>query len=86
MPIKHAAIKHQRQTKKRTAKNRLDKASVKNVVKSVRKAIGLKDKTKAAEALRKAVKALDQSAQKKVITKNKAARLKSRLAHQVNKL
>ena len=86
MPNKHSAIKHLRQATKRTEQNRQTKAAVKTVVKNVRKAIVLKDKAKAADALKKAIKALDQSAQKKVITKNKAARLKSRLTLQVNKI
>jgi small subunit ribosomal protein S20 len=86
MPIKHAAFKHLRQTKKRTINNKKAKASLKALVKSVRLAITGSDKKKAAEALGKAIKALDKAAQKKIIKKNKAARLKSRLARQVNAL
>lgn len=86
MPIKHAAAKHLRQTIKRTAFNKKIKAQIKSLVKQVRKAFVLKDKNKAAEALKQATRALDKAAQKKIIKKNKAARLKSRLSRQVRAL
>ena len=86
MPIKHAAIKHMRQTKKRTDINRQIKESVKSAVKAVRKAILAKDKKAGLEAYAKAATTLDKAARKKIIAKNKAARLKSRLGQQVNTL
>ena len=86
MPIKHAAFKHLRQTKKRTTQNKKAKDSLKSLVKAVRKAIVQKDTAKAAEALKKAVRALDKAAQKHVIKKNRASRLKSRLSRQVSSL
>lgn len=86
MPIKHAAFKHLRQTKKRTIQNKKAKDNLKSLVKAVRKAIVQKDKTKAAEALKKAVRALDKAAQKQVIKKNRASRLKSRLSRQASSL
>ena len=86
MPIKKSAIKHLRQTKKRTVLNKKAKDRLKSLVKQIRKALGIKDKNKAAEALKKAVKALDKAAQKKIIKKNKTARLKSRLTKQLNRL
>ena len=86
MPIKHAAIKHLRQTIKRTAHNKSVKNTVKKLVKSTRQAIVAKDKTKASDLFKKTVVALDKAAQKKILAKNTAARLKSRLARQVNKI
>ena len=86
MPIKKAAWKHLHQTKKRTVHNKKMKDSLKSLVKKTRQALGLKDKNKAVEALKKAVKALDKAAQKKLIKKNKASRLKSRLTKQLNAL
>jgi len=86
MPIKKAAIKHLRQTKRQTIRNKKVKDQLKYLIKQTRRALGIKDKNKAAEALKKAVKALDKAAQKKIIKKNKASRLKSRLARQLNKL
>jgi len=77
MPIKKAASKHLRQTKKLTAKNTAVKNKLKAAVKAARKAMAGKDKGKAS---------LDKTAQNKVIKKNKASRLKSRLTKQLNKL
>jgi len=86
MPIKKAAFKHLRQTKKRTTQNTAVKNKLKAVVKAARKAIAAKNKGKATETVKKAVKALDKAAQNKVIKKNKASRFKSRLTSQLNKL
>lgn len=86
MPIKHAAFKHQRQTKKKTVENKKAKSNLHNLIKSVRKSILAKDKPAAKTALNKAYIALDKAAGKKIIKKNKAARLKSRLSQQINKL
>jgi len=86
MPNKHAAIKHLRQTKKRTNHNKLVKKILKAQIKTVRKAVSLKDKTKAKEGFKKVTALLDKTAQKKIISKNTAARLKSRLSKQVNSL
>ena len=86
MPIKHAAYKHLRQTKKRTEKNRLEKSRVKDVIKKTLRAIDANDATKAAELARAAAKALDKASQHHVIKKNAAARSKSRLWKRVNAL
>ncbi len=86
MPIKKAAFKHLRQTKKRTAKNRSVKEKVRATVKATRKAILAKDKNKAAESLKKAVKVLDKASQNKVYKKNTTSRLKSRMTKQINAL
>jgi small subunit ribosomal protein S20 len=83
MPIKHAAAKHLRQTKKRTAQNKQIKKTVSSLIKAVRKAVLSKEKDKAAAAYKKAATALDKATQKRVITKNRAAHLKSRLARQL---
>jgi len=86
MPIKKAAFKHLLQTKKQTARNIKVKNQIRFLVKKTRKAFAAKDKNKAAEALKKAIKVLDKAAQKKIIKKNKASRLKSRLSKQLNQL
>ncbi|MFH0804741.1 MAG: 30S ribosomal protein S20 [Patescibacteria group bacterium] len=83
MPTKHAAIKHLRQTVRRTAQNRTAKDALKRAVKSVRTAAVAKDKAKATEALKKTIKLLDRAAHNLVIPKNRASRLKSRLSKQV---
>ncbi len=86
MPVKHASIKHLRQTKKRTARNKQITKNLKNAVKTARKILAAGDKTKANETVKKAVKILDKAAQGEYIKKNKASRLKSRLILQLNKL
>lgn len=72
MPILKSAIKKQKQDKKRTAVNTPYKLQYRAAVKKMRE-----EKTK--KALQAAFQALDKAAQKRVIHKNKAARLKSRL-------
>lgn len=66
---------------KRTERNRGIRTGIKTAIKKVVKA----EAGKTEEALREAVRALDQAAAKNLIHKNKAARKKSRLAKQVNK-
>lgn len=82
MPIKKAAFKALRQTKKRTIANRQVKLTVKKIIKET---LALKDKTKVAEALRRAYKIIDKAAKKGVIKKNAAARKKSRLVKNLKK-
>ena len=72
MPNIRAAVKHLRQTKKRTARNQKVKAGLEMVMRAARKA-ATADKVKAA------IKALDRAAQKGVIKAGNAARKKSRL-------
>ncbi|MFC1617654.1 30S ribosomal protein S20 [Patescibacteria group bacterium] len=79
MPIKKAAKKYIRKTKTRTERNTRVKNRVKKLVKQARVLIE-EGKTKEVDkALADASKALDKAAQKKVIHKNKARRLKKRL-------
>ncbi|MBI5037575.1 MAG: 30S ribosomal protein S20 [Candidatus Kerfeldbacteria bacterium] len=86
MPIKHAAFKHLRQTKKRTAQNKSVKGRLRSAMKDARAAITAKDKAKAAELVKAAVKVLDKAAQNKVVPKNTASRYKSRLMTALNKI
>lgn len=66
-------------TKKKTAKNRKIKGQFRSAIKATREAVASGEKEKAQENLKKAIRALDKAAQKKVIHKNNAARNKSRL-------
>jgi small subunit ribosomal protein S20 len=79
MPIKKSAKKYMRVTERKTEKNRKIKGQFRSAVKSVREAAAKDDLAKAREAWKKAQVALDKAAQKKVIHKNTAARIKSRL-------
>lgn len=60
------------------------KASMKTAIKNVEKAVLSKDKEKAEEALKVAIKRIDKAAQAKVTTENYKARMKSRLTKKVN--
>jgi len=72
MPILKSAIKKLKQDKKRTRVNKVYRENLRLAVKQARK-------EKSAKAVKLAYSALDKAAQQKVIHKNKAARLKSRL-------
>ena len=68
-----------RQTKKRTARNLFWKKQIKDLAKKVRKlSAGKEIEEKPEEILSAAQIVLDKAAEKGVIHKNKAARLKSR--------
>jgi len=86
MPIKRAAFKSMRQSEKHRRRNVAITTALKKAVKAVRKQVTLKDAKKAADVLRSAVKLLDRAAQKGVIKRNTAARLKSRLSTAVRKI
>ena len=73
MPITKSAKKKLRKDKKRTEKNLVLKKEYKKVIKNTRKDPSKKN-------LSKTSKVLDKAAKKGLIHKNKAARLKSRLA------
>jgi len=75
MPITKSAIKALRQSQKKRMQNLKTKRSLKDAVK----------KTKTVRELAKAQSAIDKASKKKYIHKNKAARLKSRLAKRLSK-
>ena len=72
MPILKSAIKKLKQDKKRTKVNKVYRDKLRLTVKVARK-------EKTVKSITAAYSALDKAAKKKVIHKNKAARLKSRL-------
>lgn len=79
MPIKKAGKKYIRKTRRRTTRNLQTKKKVKKLVKQARELITEGKAKEVDKAIADASKALDKAAQKKVIHKNKAARLKKRL-------
>jgi small subunit ribosomal protein S20 len=85
MPNNRNAAKAMRQANKRRLKNRSQRATLKTIMKNVRTAAGSSDNQNADAALSLAAKRLDQAASRKLIHRNKAARLKSRLSALVNK-
>ena len=86
MPIKKAAFKTLRQDKKRADRNKKIKSDIAALVRKARKAIEKKDKAKATEWLKQAIKKIDKAVQKGILKKNTAARNKSRLSKAVNAL
>lgn len=71
---------------KKSVRNNNYSASMKTAIKNVEKAILAKDKDKAGEALKVAIKKIDKAAGANVVAKNKCAREKSRLTKKVNEI
>jgi small subunit ribosomal protein S20 len=86
MPIIKAAKKYMRVTKRKTLKNNKIKGQFRSAIKTTKTAISKNEGERAQEYLKKSMKALDKAAQKKVLGKNAAARMKSRLNKQVKAL
>lgn len=80
MPITSSAKKALRQSKTRRERNIKQKDAYKDAVKMYRKLVAAKQWADAAAKLPAVYKSLDKAAKTNVITKNKAQRLKSRLA------
>ena len=70
--------------KRKINNNNVYKASLKNAIKNTEKAILAKDKEKATENLKVAIKRLDKAAQAGIVKPNYVARNKSRLTLKVN--
>lgn len=85
MPITQSAKKALRQNVTRKARNTEKKEAYKKAVKSLRKLVTGKKPADATGAVPAAFKALDKAAKTNVITKNKASRLKSRIAQAIAK-
>ncbi len=85
MPIKKSAKKYMRVTAKNTLRNNVVTGIVKGALKKTREAVSAGNLDQAKEWQKKANKALDKAAQKKVIKKNTVARKKSRLNALVKK-
>ena len=80
MPNNRNAAKAARQAEKRRLRNRIARTSLKSVLKKTRDVVAKGEAPAVAEALNDAASKLDRAATKKFIHRNKAARLKSRLA------
>lgn len=61
-------------------------ASMKTAIKNVERAVASKDKEKATDKLKVAIKAIDKAAKNGVTSKNTCARNKSRLSKKVNSM
>ena len=85
MPIKQAAIKALRQTKKRTVANRAVKEPIKDPAKKIKKFLAEKKIDDAKKIVPLFSKIVDKAGRRHVIAKNRASRLKSWAMRQVNK-
>lgn len=85
MPNSRSAKKSQRKNEARRLRNRSQRSSLRTHLKKVRTAVEDGQIDEAGELYRVASKRLDQAAAKNLIHKNKASRLKSRLAVMINK-
>jgi small subunit ribosomal protein S20 len=85
MPNSVNAKKALRQSLKRRAQNRQQRAALRTAIKKVRKAATAGDLETAQSAYQFATKKLDQAAAKNLIHKNTAARTKSRLSRLLKK-
>jgi len=81
-----SAMKAARQNERRRLRNRRIKSSTRTYLKRARLAVSVGDAAAAKAAVKQAVVALDKAAQKGVIHKNKAARVKSRLMRSLNRM
>lgn len=79
IPNTKTAKKHLRQSLKRHERNVQRKEALHRLVKQLKKAMTAGDQAKTQELLPQLMKAVDKAAQRHVIHRNKAARLKSRL-------
>ena len=80
------AKKRVRQNEKDRIHNMAFRSMYRTYIKNIVKAIAAGDKTLAEETYTKAVPVIDKMASKGIVHKNKAARHKSRLYHQVKAL
>jgi len=81
-----SAIRAIRENERRRGRNRRVRSAVRTEVKKARLALAQSDPQAAESAIQDAVVALDKAAQKGVIHRNAAARRKSRLMKQLNRL
>ena len=79
----HSAIRQQRRSVLRQAVNKKNKSGLRSQVKKLRELIENKDKESARKLLPEVFSAIDRTAKKGTIDKNKGSRLKSRLSRQV---
>ncbi|HRZ29765.1 MAG TPA: 30S ribosomal protein S20 [Candidatus Paceibacterota bacterium] len=86
MPIIKSAKKALRQSKRRNERNVAYKVKIHKIKKTIQKNVIAKEADKAKNDLKTFYKAVDKAAKRNVIHKNKANRLKSRLAKKIKSL
>ena len=86
MPNMKNAKKAVRKNCKKTVENNNFEASMRTAIRNVEKAVLNKDKEKANDTLKVAIKRIDKALAKGATTKNASARNKSRLTKKVNSM
>jgi len=85
--IRHpSAVRQHRRSVRRAAVNKRNKTALRTQVKALRQGIQAKNKEEAAKGLHQVYSTADKAAKKGAIHKKKAARLKSRLSRQAQKI
>ena len=84
MPNHKSAEKRVRQSERRRAINRHNRAKLRTSVKNLRSALAGKDNKETGALLPKTISEIDKAVQKGVLHRNAAARHKSRLTARVN--
>jgi small subunit ribosomal protein S20 len=82
----YSALKRARQTERREVINQANSSRVRSQIRAFRETLAGKDKKAAQASYRETVSVIDRAIQKGVLHSNTAARYKSRLAAQLNKL
>jgi len=86
MPVKQAAYKSLRQSRKRRKINLNKSAKIKAISKKIKKSIADNKKEEVLKLLSEAYKTIDKAAQRGTIHKKTANRKKSRLMKKINSL
>lgn len=86
MPNIQSAKKRLRSSERRRLRNKVHRGKARTAIKKARHLIEEGHLEEARQAVHAAVKTLDKAAQKGIIHENNAARRKSRLMRQLNKL
>jgi small subunit ribosomal protein S20 len=81
-----SAMKRDRQTAKRTVRNRANASQLRTALRNLRESLEKGDKAAASQTYRQTVSALDKAIQKGVVHENTASRYKSRLSARLNAL
>ena len=85
MPTQKAAFRALRKSKKNAIKNKNVIENIRYLLKQGEKLLTQKNLEKAKEFGQKSIKAIDKAAQRHIVKKNAAARMKSRLMKKLNK-
>lgn len=86
MATHKSALKRVKQSEKKRQRNKSVLSAMKTMIKKVQTTIEGKDPQKISESLRETTSYVDKIADKKVIHKNKASRIVSRLTARANRI